>query len=192
MAKITGKVESILITPKHENISVPVEGGIFTNEGLIGDRHFGVLTLSDSRFPEFDRGTMIRNRRQISLVSKEELSEVASILKLDEIKPDWLAANLLVSGIPHFTQLPVGTRFFFEGGLVLFNDGENSPCHIPSRTVQEQFPNIDGIQKNFIKAATHKRGLVAWVECPEKLMPGATIEVRLPKVWQNLWDSHEN
>lgn len=191
MTKIIGKVESILITPKNENKSVSVEGGIFTNEGLIGDRHNGVLTLSDSRFPEFERGTLIRNRRQISLVSKEELSEVASELNLDEIKPEWLAANLLVSGIPHFTQLPVGTRFLFDGGLVLFNDGENSPCHIIARTVQEQFPNIEGIQNNLIKAAMHKRGLVAWVECPEKLMPGSKIEVRLPKMWQNLWDDDD-
>lgn len=188
MQKITGKIESIFITPKNENISVPVEGGIFTNEGLIGDRHFGVMALSNSRHPEFDRGTIIRNRRQISMVSKEELSEIAAELNLDEIKPEWLAANLLVSGIPHFTQLPVGARLFFEGGLVLFNDGENLPCKIPARTVQEQFPNTEGIQDKFIKAATHKRGLVAWVECPEKLLPGSTIDIRLPKVWRNLWD----
>ena len=189
MTKFTGRVDSILITPKNENISVPVEGGIFTNEGLLGDRHFGVMALSNSRYPEFSRGTVIRNRRQISLVSKEELSEIAAELNLNEIRPDWLAANLLVSGIPHFTQLPIGTRFFFEGGLVLFNDGENSPCHVIARTIQEKFPNVEGIQNRLIKAATHKRGLVAWVECPEKLMPGATFEVKLPKMWQNLWES---
>ena len=43
MQKIEGKVEALFITPKGENISRKIEGGIFTNEGMIGDRHFGVM-----------------------------------------------------------------------------------------------------------------------------------------------------
>jgi len=187
MKSIKGKVESILVTPKDETISRPIAGGIFTHEGLIGDRHFGVTTLSNSRYPEFDRGTIIRNRRQVSLVSCEELAAIAQELNLNEIIPEWLAANILVSGIPHFTQLPIGTRFFFEGGLVLFNDGENFPCKTPARTVQSQFAEMEGLQDGFIKAAMHKRGLVGWVECPGQLLIGETFEIKLPPVWKNLW-----
>jgi hypothetical protein len=187
MQKIKGKVEALFVTPKGENISKPIEGGIFTNEGLIGDRHFGVMMLSNSRTPEFQRGTIIRNRRQVSLVSQEDLDATAKELGIDEIKPEWLAANLLISGIPNFSQLPVGARFFFDGGLVLFNDGENLPCKIPAKTVQNQYQQIDGIQQNFIRAAMHRRGLVAWVEHPSQLITPSTFEVELPTVWKNLW-----
>jgi hypothetical protein len=187
MTKISGKVEAVLITPKGENISNKIEGGIFTNEGLIGDRHSGVMSLSRSREPEFPLGSVIRNRRQISLVSQEELVQIAETLGVEIIKPDWLAANLLISGIRHFTQLPVGARFFFEGGLVLFNDGENNPCHIPAKTVQNHYEHIDGIQKEFVIAAMHKRGLLAWVEHPGTLMAGAGCTVELPPVWKDLW-----
>lgn len=188
MREINGNVEALFITPKGENISKPIEGGIFTNEGLIGDRHFGVTILSNSRTPEFQRGTIIRNRRQISLVSQEELDAIAEELGVDEVKPEWLAANLLISGIPHFSQLPVGARLFFEGGLVLFNDGKNFPCKIPARTVQNQFEQKEGIHQNFIKAAMHRRGLVAWVEHPSQLVTPSTCEVELPPVWKNIWE----
>jgi hypothetical protein len=187
MQKIKGIVEALFITPKGENISKPIEGGIFTNEGLIGDRHFGVMMLSNSRTPEFQRGTIIRNRRQVSLVSQEDLDATAKELGIDEIKPEWLAANLLISGIPNFSHLPVGARFFFDGGLVLFNDGENLPCKIPAKTVQNQYHQIEGIQQNFIRAAMHRRGLVAWVEHPSQLITPSTFEVELPTVWKNLW-----
>jgi hypothetical protein len=187
MANIIGKVEAVLITPKGENVSKLIDGGIFTNEGLIGDRHFGVTSLSNSRHPEFPRGSVIRNRRQISLVSQEELTQIAEILGVKKIKPDWLAANLLISGIPHFSLLPVGARLFFDGGMVLFNDGENNPCHIPAKTVQINYSHMEGVQKEFVKAAMHKRGLVAWVEHPGTLMTGATCTIELPPVWKNLW-----
>lgn len=187
MREIKGNVEALFITPKGENVSKLIEGGIFTNEGLLGDRHFGITMLSNSRTPEFPRGTIIRNRRQVSLVSQEELDATAKELGINEIKPEWLAANLLVSGIPHFSQLPVGARFFFAGGLVLFNDGENFPCKIPAKTVQNQYEQIKGIQQNFIKAAMHRRGLVAWVEHPSQLVTPSTFEIELPPVWKNLW-----
>ncbi|PKO07134.1 MAG: hypothetical protein CVU41_03430 [Chloroflexi bacterium HGW-Chloroflexi-3] len=187
MPEIKGRVEALFITPKGENISKPIEGGIFTNEGLIGDRHFGVTMLSNSRTPEFQRGAIIRNRRQVSLVSQDELDATAKELDIDEIKPEWLAANLLISGIPHFSQLPVGARLFFDGGLVLFNDGENFPCKIPAKTVQNQYKHKEGIQEKFIKAAMHRRGLVAWVEHPSQLISPSTFEVELPPVWKNLW-----
>ena len=188
MREIKGNVQAVFITPKGENISKPIEGGIFTNEGLIGDRHFGIMMLSNSRTPEFQRGTIIRNRRQVSLVSQEELDAIAKELGLDEIKPEWLAANLLISGIPYFSLLPVGARLFFEGGLVLFNDGENLPCKIPAKTVQNQFEHIEGIQQNFVKAAMHRRGLVAWVEHPSQLVTPSTCEVEIPPVWKNFWE----
>lgn len=188
MSKIEGKVEALFVTPKGENISRKVVGGIFTNEGMIGDRHFGVTLLSNARTPEFERGTVIRNRRQVSLVSQEELDAIAWELDVEEIKPEWLAANLLISGIPHFSLLPIGARLFFEGGLVLFNDGKNLPCKIPAKIVQDQYEMVEGIQQNFITTAMHRRGLVAWVEHPSQLVADTICRVELPPVWKNLWE----
>lgn len=188
MQKIEGKVEAVFVTPKGENISRPIEGGIFTNEGLLGDRHFGVMMLSNSRTPEFPPGTVIRNRRQISLVSQKDLDAIAQELEIEEIKAEWLAANLLISGIPHFSQLPTGARLFFEGGLVLFNNGENHPCKIPAKIIQNQYAQTEGLQQKFIKAATSRRGLVAWVEHPSQLFAKSNCSVKLPPVWKNLWD----
>ncbi len=187
MQKIEGKVEALFITPKGENISRKIEGGIFTNEGMIGDRHFGVMMLSNSRTPEFPRGTVIRNRRQVSLVSQEELLAIARELEVEEIKPEWLAANLLISGIDHFSLLPIGARLFFDGGLVLFNDGKNLPCKIPAKIIQNQYEHVADIQQKFISTSIHRRGLVAWVEHPSQLAAGVTCTVELPPVWENLW-----
>lgn len=188
MQKIDGKVEALFVTPKGETISRHIEGGIFTHEGIIGDRHFGVTMLSNSRTPEFPLGTVIRNRRQVSLVSQEDLFTIAKELGVKEIIPEWLAANLLISGIPHFSQLPIGARLFFEGGLVLFNNGRNLPCKIPAKIIQNQYRQTEGLQQKFIQAATRRRGLVAWVEHPSQLVAGSTCSVELPPVWENLWD----
>ncbi len=79
MEKITGTVEQVLITPDNKNLSDPIEFGNFTFEGLVGDRHYGFTMSSNSRQPEYPRGTEIRNKRQITILSKEELSEIASL-----------------------------------------------------------------------------------------------------------------
>jgi hypothetical protein len=187
MQKINGKVEALFVTPKGKNISRQIEGGIFTHEGLIGDRHFGITMLSNSRTPEFPRGTVIRNRRQVSLVSQEDLDTIAIEMDVEEIRPEWLAANILISGIPHFSQLPPGARLFFAGGLVLFNNGKNLPCKIPAKIIQNQYEQTEGLQQKFIPAATKHRGLVAWVEHPSQLTAGATCTVELPSPWENVW-----
>jgi hypothetical protein len=183
MEKIIGIVEQILVTPPNANVSIPVEPGDFLFEGLQGDRHFGYTMYSNSRQPEYPRGTEIRNRRQITILSIEELAETAVYLAIPEIKASWLAGNILLSGFSSLTFLPPGSRLFFSSGLVLVTDGENHPCSIPAKTIQSQYPNQVGIAANFVKAAMHRRGLVAWVEHPGKLQVGDTcqVELKLPK-----------
>ena len=45
--------------------------------GIPGDRHYGLLRPADSRQKIYKRGTMIANRRQISIVSEEECALIA-------------------------------------------------------------------------------------------------------------------
>ncbi|MFM8321040.1 MAG: MOSC domain-containing protein, partial [Chloroflexota bacterium] len=83
--------------------------------GFAGDKHAGFTRPADSRTPWYPRGTQIRNDRQLSLVSVEELAEVARLLQVPEIQPEWLGANLLIVGVPDLSLLPPNTRLFFSG-----------------------------------------------------------------------------
>ena len=53
-----------------------------TFEGFAGDRHAGLTMASGSRTPQYPRGTEIRNSRQVSCVSQEDLDAVAGALGL--------------------------------------------------------------------------------------------------------------
>jgi MOSC domain-containing protein YiiM len=148
--------------------------------GLEGDRHAGLTRPSDGRTPHYPRGTEIRNDRQISLVSPEELDQIAREMLLPEIRPEWLGANLLVSGVPRLTQLPPSTRLFFSPGAVLVVEHENNPCTGPGRVLADQFARA-GLETLFPQAALHRRGLVACVERPGVIAQGDEIRVEIPK-----------
>jgi MOSC domain-containing protein YiiM len=121
----------------------------------------------------------VRNVRQISIVSAEELAQVAQNMDLPAIEPAWVGANMLVSGIPDLTQLPKGSRLYFDNGVGIVVEGENLPCTTAGGSLQQQFPDRTDITTAFPKQAIGKRGLVAWVERPGKLTKGEGILVRL-------------
>ena len=149
-------------------------------EGLSGDRHYGLTRLSDSRYPHYPRGTIIRNDRQISLVSVEELAEIAVLLGLTTLLPEWLGANILLQGIPTLTRILPSARMFFARGAVLYISGENKPCIHPGKVIQEQYPEIHGLESRFTKAAMGRRGLVAVVENPGLIAPGDLVTMEAP------------
>lgn len=134
--------------------------------GVLGDRHYGVARPANTRQARYyPPGTMIRNRRQLTVVSVEELAEVASRLEVSEVRAEWLGANLLVEGIPHLSALPMGTRLLFPSGVGLVCEGVNQPCRLPGKVLQEHFPQ-SGAQSQFVRAAYGRRGIAASVECP--------------------------
>ncbi|HSM24909.1 MAG TPA: hypothetical protein VK856_08615 [Anaerolineaceae bacterium] len=188
MKKIQGKVKGIYISNKEDSFSVPVNSASFTFEGMVGDKHASINTMLRTKHPEFKQKIEVRNTRQISLMSVEELSLIAEDIGIPEIKAEWLTTNLLISGIPHLSQLPPGTRFYFDGGLILYNEGQNFPCKTAGNIILEKYPHIEGIQHQFIKSALDKRGLIGWVEHPKVLHVGSSVEVDLPPEWQNLWE----
>jgi len=139
--------------------------------GVIGDRHHGISRPADSRQTRFyPRGTLIRNRRQLSLVSTEELAEVARRLDVPEVRAEWLGANLLVEGMPALSTLPPGARLLFSGGVGLVCEGVNQPCRLPAQVLQAQFPGSSA-QAQFVRAAFGRRGVVATVERPGLIRP---------------------
>jgi len=151
-----------------------------TLEGFEGDKHSGLTYRSGVRTPHFPRGAVIRNTRQISIVSTEELDLIAAALGVPAVLPQWLGANLAIRGIPDLTQLPPSTRLFFPRDTVLVVDGENSPCVFPGKVIQAQHPETRGLARQFPKVATHRRGVVAWVERPGLVSTGDRVLARIP------------
>jgi len=176
-----GSVLGVLVARDPDDlVSTPQEQATLTFAGLEGDRHAGITRRAGGRTPFYPVGTEIRNDRQVSLVSAEELAQVAATLGLPEIRAEWLGANLLLGGIPSLTLLPPATRLFFSGGVVLVVSGENLPCSNPGRVLQIQFPAVSDLASEFPRAALHKRGLVAVVERPGSLRVGEEVHVQIP------------
>ncbi len=173
---LTGTVKAVLIAP-HRTDMVALRQDVVevTLEGFTGDRHAGLTYPSGGRTPHYPRGTTIRNSRQVSLVSVEELAEAAAALGVPEITPEALGANLLVSGIPMLSYLPPGTRLFFSTGAVLVVEGENGPCTAAGAEVQKCFPDVPDVTTRFPKAALHQRGVVAWVERAGQIAVGDDV-----------------
>jgi hypothetical protein len=145
-----------------------------TFAGFAGDQHAGLTRKADSRTPFYKRGSLIRNQRQVTIVSSAELELAAADLGILQIKPEWIGANLLIDGIPHLTLLPPQTRLFFAGGVVLISTGENQPCTVAGRAIEQQVGR-PGLAQLFPKAALHRRGLTAIVERPGLVRPGETV-----------------
>jgi hypothetical protein len=151
-----------------------------TFEGFAGDKHAGLTRKSDVRTPWYPRGTPIRNTRQVSLVSEEELAEVAAALGVPHVRAAWLGANLSLRGLPHLTRLPPGARLFFPGGAVLVVDAENEPCRGPGDVLAGHFPDVPRLASRFVKAAWNRRGLVGWVEREGVIRAGDVVSLLLP------------
>ena len=156
-----------------------------TFEGVEGDFHAGYTRRSGGREPWYPRGTEMRNERQISIVAPDELAEIARRMELREVRPEWIGANLLISGVPNLSMLPAGTLMFFSGGVTIKVDAQNGPCRVAGRAVAENAHMRDHEAGSllFPKAAKRLRGLVGWVEKPGAVKRGEKVSVRIPEQW---------
>lgn len=170
--KIEAKVLGVFMATEkgsfitEERAEVQVEFG-----GIPGDLHFGLTKKAGEREPMYEKGTEIFNRRQISIVSAEECAEVAQLLKIEEVLPEWLGANLIVEGIDDFTLLKEGSRIVFPSGATLLCEGINHPCIHPGKVIQSQYPGKK-IAGKFVKMAYDRRGIVCIVEKPGIIKKG--------------------
>jgi hypothetical protein len=149
--------------------------------GFVGDLHAGVTMLSGGRTPHFPRRTEIRNTRQVSIVSVEELERIAAQIGVPQLLPEWFGANLLVEGIPNLTFLPPSTRLFFPQETTLVVEGENRPCSNLAAVIQAQYPELEKLGPRLIEAALGRRGIVAWVERPGLIRQGDRLRVEAPR-----------
>ncbi len=173
-------VAACLIADGGSFVSRPVESLAVDFTGIPGDFHAGLTRKASSREPWHPRGTEIRNDRQITVVSAEELAEVAALMEIAEIAPQWIGANLVLASLSDLTLTPRGTRLFFPDGATLLVEAENAPCRIAGAAIGEH-SGRDGFDLLFPKVARHKRGLVASVERPGRVAVGAHVTVRRPR-----------
>ncbi|MBB5752971.1 MOSC domain-containing protein [Prosthecomicrobium pneumaticum] len=156
-----------------------VEAITLTYGGVAGDLHAGLTRPSGAREPWYRRGTEMKNDRQVSIVDAGELAEAAALMEIDAIRPEWIGANLVLSGIPDLTWLPPRTRLLFEGGATIVIDGHNGPCRQAGAAIARHYPGREGLDLAFPKAARHRRGLVGWVEREGRVAAGETLTVLL-------------
>lgn len=175
-----GTVELLLANPRRslglEKQKVPEAHFLFT--GMDGDCHGGYTRKSDSRMlKQYERGTEVRNARQVSILSAEELAEVAAVMGIPAVKPEWVGANMVLSGVADFTMLPPSTRLQFPSGAMIVVDAENHPCRYPADIIERHHPEQ---KKGFVAAAMHKRGVVGWVEAEGTIRMGDKVTIWIP------------
>jgi hypothetical protein len=183
--KLTASVSGVFAALGDDFVTQPVAALDLSFEGIAGDFHAGHTRRSGGREPWYERGTEMRNERQLSIVAADELAIVAGRMGIAEIRPEWIGANLVIDGVPRLSMLPSGTLLFFENGVTVKVDAQNGPCKIAGKSVAEHAGMADVMAGAllFPKVAKRLRGLVAWVEKPGRVKAGEAVSVRVPEQW---------
>lgn len=146
--------------------------------GLPGESHGGLTRPSCVRVEElYPLGTDIRNTRQLSIASAEDLAAIAREMGLSDLAPALIGANVVIRGIPDFTLVPPGSRIQFAGGATVTVDLENHPCNLPAREIEMTHP---GFGRKFKTAARGRRGITGWVEREGVIRPGDSVRLFIP------------
>ena len=155
-------------------------------DGPEGEAHGGLTRLSCSRvMPLYARNTLIRNVRQFSILSAEELAEIAARMGVAALDPALVGATMVVQGIPDLSHLPPSSRLQAEGGATLVVDMQNRACVLPAKPIEAALP---GFGKAFKAAASGRRGVTAWVEREGLLRVGDLVRLHVPdqRAWTHL------
>jgi hypothetical protein len=163
-----------------------VDALVATFAGPEGEAHGGLTRPSCSRVTaQYPKGTTIRNTRQFSVLSAEDLAEIAARMGVERLDPALVGATMVVEGIPDFSHVPPGSRLQAEGGATLVVDIENRPCTLPARPIEGRHP---GYGAKFKAAAQGRRGITAWVEREGTFRLGEAIRLHIPDqpVWAHL------
>lgn len=156
----------------------PVERMMLHFTGPEGEAHGGLTRPACSRVKAlYPRDTAIRNTRQLSILSAEELAMIAADMGLVALDPALVGASMVVSGLPDFTHLPPASRLLADSGASLAVDMENRACTLPARPIEQRHP---GYGARFRRAASGRRGITAWVEAEGPVHPGDRLRLFVP------------
>ena len=147
LGRVADRASSLAAEPLNEILA--------TFSGVAGEEHGGLTRPSCSRvLSQHPRDTTIRNVRQFSVLSAEELDQIARTMGIDRLSPAWVGASLVVDGIPDFTHVPPSSRLQAPSGATLVVDMENRPCTLPAKVIEGHAP---GFGKAFKGAAAGRR-----------------------------------
>lgn len=160
-------------------LSAPARDGLdLTFEGVSGAFHAGLTRPSCSRVKsQYVKGTPIKNERQLSIVSQEELDAIAADMGIDVIDPMRVGATMVVRGIPDFSHIPPSSRLQAPSGATVTVDMENRPCQFPAKSLQVDHGDA---AKRFKPAAKNRRGVTAWVAAEGRIALGDTLTLHIP------------
>lgn len=161
--------------------------------GIVGNRHYGVTRITDGRTRfMYEKGSVeIRNNAQWTAISEDEIRSINNNLELgeNELQPEHIGINLLISGIKDFTFTPRGYYLAFTNSekyinqdpsqVVLIVHGEVNPCTIAGKGV-EAGTRRENLANKFPKAANNLRGLRGWVEKSGVIKRGMYLHILKP------------
>lgn len=181
--RIKGRVVALFATtdPQHFETAA-VERLALGLDGIAGDRHGGFERHSSAREPWYPRGTAIRNGRHLSILSVEDLAEIARRLGVADVDAASIGANLVIEGIPRLSMLPRATRLAIGEAAALHVDDQNAPCRIAGRSLARHLDRPD-VELAFAREARRLRGVVAAVDRAGEIAVGDAIVAYLPEQW---------
>lgn len=187
--EVKGRCVALYIETDPHPQTRPVESLALDLAGIPGTRHYGFTRKAGPREPWYRRGMEMRSGRQITVVSEEDLQAVASVMDISGVAPEWIGANIVVSGIPNFSFLPSGTRLTFKEATLVV-EAQNAPCRIAGKVIAQYLtPDAPpgGLELDFAQKAKGLRGVVASVERAGAVHAGEEIVAKVPPQW--LWQA---
>lgn len=165
--------------------AMPVDMVALGYAGVPGEAHGGVTRPSCSRVLElYPTGTEIRNTRQLTILSAEELQVIAGEMGVARFDPSWAGASMVIEGIPDFSHVPPSARLQGPDGVAVTVDMQNRPCTLPAPVIEADAP---GAGRAFKRAAEGRRGVTAWVEREGRLAVGDALRLFVPD--QRAWNA---
>ena len=164
----------------------PLDGAALSFDGIAGEMHGGPTRPACSRtLAQHPRGTTLRNVRQLTILSAEELALIAAETGAEALDPGLLGASMVIEGIPDFTHVPPSSRLQLPDGACLVIDMENRPCTYLGRDIAKDHPDLG---PRFKPAARNRRGVTAWVEREGHVSVGDQVKLHVPDqpVWAHL------
>lgn len=100
--------------------AVPREVLALGFDGPEGEDHGGLTRPSCSRvLSQYPRDTVIRNTRQLCVMSAEELTAIAAAMGVDALDPSYMGATVVIEGIADFTHVPPSSRLQAASGATI-------------------------------------------------------------------------
>lgn len=163
--------------------ATPLETADLGWEGILGEAHGGINRRACSRVATLHpKGTEIRNTRQVTLLSAEEIAATAAEMEVDHLDPALMGASIVVAGIPDLSYLPPGARLQAANGATLVIEMVNHPCTITGKSIESGYAGKGPAYK---PAARDRRGVTGWVERPGTLALGDQLHLFIPA--QRAW-----